>query len=70
MSLKMIIQDIQIKYYGIMSRIAQSRRKNSPMTNVHLDAIDELSIPEKMKGHILSVPIKKSEYGKKSSAVA
>ena len=70
MPLRMIIQDIQIEYYRIMSRIAQSQRKNSPMTNTHLDAFDELSISEKIDGHTLNIPIEKSEYEKKSSVVA
>ena len=31
MSLKTVVQDIEIEYYGLMSRFVQSRRKNIAM---------------------------------------
>ncbi|MGI9566507.1 MAG: hypothetical protein ACR2LL_05780 [Nitrosopumilus sp.] len=75
MSFKMIIQDIQIGYYGMMSSIVQSQRRkkntSSSIIGVNSNLLGQSAmLLEKNSIHGLNIQIAKSEYEKKSSVVA
>ena len=62
MSLRMIVQDIQIGYYGMMSRIVQSQRKNSPrIMSVKHHSFGESVMPDKNEMQVINTSIVKSK---------
>ena len=64
-----LLQDIEIRYYWVMSRIVQSQRRNSlRIANINSASSDDHAITEKQNS-IYSNSGQKMEYDKQVSAV-
>ena len=66
-----LFQDIEIRYYWMMSSIAQLQRRNSSrITHINSDSSEKYTITEKNGSHLLNSQAEKIEYEKKAGVAA
>ena len=66
-----LFQDIEIRYYWMMSRLAQSQRESSSrIAYINLDSSNEYAITAIQDSHLHDAQTEKIEFEKKIGAVA